>query len=67
MASLGVRVALQGHAPFMAAVQAVRDTLKALREGTPPSELKGVASAELIRAVTREADYAKAARDYLGG
>ncbi len=67
MAALGVRVALQGHAPFMAAVQAVQDTLKALRDGTPPSELKGVASAELMRRVTRDASYAKAARDYLGG
>jgi carboxyvinyl-carboxyphosphonate phosphorylmutase len=67
MASLGVRVALQGHAPFMAAVQAVHDTLKALRGGTPPSELKGVASAELMRKVTREGDYAKATRDFLAG
>ncbi len=67
MAALGVRVALQGHAPFMAAVRAVHDTLKALREGTPPSELKGIASADLMRSVTRDADYAKAARDFLGG
>src|SRR6266699_3412132 len=35
MAAHGVRVALQGHAPFSAAVQAVYDTLKALREGVP--------------------------------
>jgi oxaloacetate decarboxylase len=67
MATLGVRIALQGHAPFMAAVQAVHDTLKALREGTPPSELKGVASAELMRRVTRDADYAKATREFLAG
>jgi carboxyvinyl-carboxyphosphonate phosphorylmutase len=67
MAALGVRVALQGHAPFMAAVQAVHDTLKALREGVPPSQLKGVASAEMMRAVTRDTDYAKAAREFLGG
>src|SRR5512139_3153926 len=31
-----VRIALQGHAPFAAATQAVYDTLKALREGTAP-------------------------------
>jgi oxaloacetate decarboxylase len=67
MAALGVRVALQGHAPFMAAVRAVHDTLKALREGVPPAELKGVASAELMRTVTRDAGYAKAAREFLGG
>lgn len=34
LASQRVRIALQGHAPFAAATQAVFDTLKALREGT---------------------------------
>ncbi|MDH3715690.1 MAG: isocitrate lyase/phosphoenolpyruvate mutase family protein, partial [Gammaproteobacteria bacterium] len=33
LASQGVRVALQGHKPFMAAVQGVYDTLRALKEG----------------------------------
>ena len=32
-----VRVALQGHAPFSAAVQAVYNTLKALRDGAKPA------------------------------
>ena len=67
MAKLGVRVALQGHAPFMAAVRAVHDTLKALREGTPPAELKGIASAEMMRTVSRDAAYAEATRAFLGG
>ena len=35
----GVRVALQGHLPFSAAVKAVYDTLKALRDGVPPADL----------------------------
>ena len=39
LASRGVRIALQGHQPFSAAVQAVYNTLKALRDGTKPSEL----------------------------
>ena len=39
MAAHRVRVALQGHAPFSAAVQAVYNTLKALRDGTKPSDL----------------------------
>ena len=39
----GVRVALQGHQPFSAAVQAVYNTLKALREGTKPGDLQGIA------------------------
>ena len=36
----GVRIALQGHLPFSAAVKAVHDTLKALRQGTTPADLR---------------------------
>ena len=53
LAAHRVRVALQTHAPFSAAVQAVYDTLKALREGVPPRELKNIAPPELMRRVTR--------------
>ena len=65
LASKGVRIALQGHQPIMAAVQAVHDTLKALRDGTKPSDLKGVASAELMARVTRDGDYTGWTRDFL--
>ena len=41
LAGQRVRIALQGHAPFAAATQAVYETLKALREGLPPKELEG--------------------------
>ena len=58
LAARRVRVALQGHQPFAAAVKAVHDTLKALREGTPPAQLAGIADAELMKRVTRDADYA---------
>jgi oxaloacetate decarboxylase len=57
LASRGVRIALQGHQPFSAAVKATYDTLKALREGTKPSALQGIASSELMARVTREGDY----------
>ena len=57
LAEHGVRIALQGHQPFAAAVNAVRRTLKALRDGTPPGELEGVPPPELMRRVTRNADY----------
>src|SRR6059058_700652 len=40
LAGQRVRIALQGHAPFAAATQAVYDTLRALREGTSPKNLK---------------------------
>ena len=65
LASKGVRIALQGHQPIMAAVQAVHDTLRALRDGTKPSDLEGIASAELMQAVTRDADHASWTRDFL--
>jgi carboxyvinyl-carboxyphosphonate phosphorylmutase len=66
LASRGVRVALQGHQPFSAAVQAIHDTLKALREGTKPAALQGIASAELMAKVTREGDYKRWTEAFLG-
>src|SRR5437868_14337461 len=67
LAAHKVRIALQTHAPFSAAVQAVYNTLKALREGTKPSDLSGIASSELMQKVTRAADYRQWTRDFLGG
>jgi carboxyvinyl-carboxyphosphonate phosphorylmutase len=61
-----VRIALQGHAPFAAATQAVYDTLKALREGTAPKDLKGVASSELMGRLIRDRAARQRAADYLG-
>jgi carboxyvinyl-carboxyphosphonate phosphorylmutase len=67
LAAHRVRVALQTHAPFSAAVQAVYDTLKALREGVPPRELKNIAPPELMRRVTRADGYQQWTEDFLGG
>ena len=67
MAAHKVRVALQGHAPFSAAVLAVYNTLKALHDGTKPEDLQGVAPADLMRRVTRAEDYARWTKDFLGG
>jgi oxaloacetate decarboxylase len=61
-----VRIALQGHAPFAAATQAVYDTLRALREGALPKDLKGLASSELTSRAMREADAKARAADWLG-
>jgi carboxyvinyl-carboxyphosphonate phosphorylmutase len=63
----GVRVCLQGHQPFMAAVRAVYETLKALRSGTSPKELANLASADLMKQVTRDENYARWTKDFLGG
>jgi len=63
----GVRVCLQGHQPFLAAVNAVHETLRALRGGTPPGKLAGLPSDELMKRVTRDADYVRWTKDFLGG
>jgi carboxyvinyl-carboxyphosphonate phosphorylmutase len=49
----------------MAAVQAMHDTLKAMREGTAPAQLQGVASADLIKQLSRDADYQAWLDDFL--
>ncbi|QQS10965.1 MAG: isocitrate lyase/PEP mutase family protein [Rhodospirillales bacterium] len=67
LASRRVRIALQGHQPYAAAVQATYATLKALRDGVPPSKLEGVASADLMKRVTRDGDYARWTKEFLGG
>ncbi|QOZ26484.1 oxaloacetate decarboxylase [Bradyrhizobium sp. CCBAU 51753] len=66
LASQRVRIALQGHAPFAAATQAVYETLKALREGTSPKHLKGIASAELTSRAMRESEMKARSGEFLG-
>jgi carboxyvinyl-carboxyphosphonate phosphorylmutase len=61
-----VRIAVQGHAPIAAATQAVFDTLKAVREGAKPKDLKGLASSDLMDWVTRAATVKQRAADFLG-
>jgi oxaloacetate decarboxylase len=67
LAKLGVRLCLQGHQSFPAAVQAIYATLKALREGADPKSLPGIANADLMNRVTRADQYAGYTRDFLGG
>jgi carboxyvinyl-carboxyphosphonate phosphorylmutase len=66
LAQKRVRIALQGHAPIAAATQAVYETLKALREGLPPKDLKRLASSELTNKVMREADVKARLSEFLG-
>src|SRR5215471_10910769 len=65
LSARNVRVCLQGHLPFMAAVNAVYETMKALRAGAPPANIKTVASPDLMKQVTRQADYARWSREFL--
>lgn len=63
-AGLGVRLALQGHLPIQAAMEAVRATLAAQRAGLP---VQGLPDPAFVRRMTREAAYDAAIRDHLGG
>lgn len=65
LATLRVRICLQGHLPYAAAVQAVYNTMKALRDGTPAQDVKGTASAALMKAVSRSDAYAGWTKNYL--
>jgi carboxyvinyl-carboxyphosphonate phosphorylmutase len=60
-----VRINLQGHLPIMAAVQSVYETMKALRDGTNPVQIKNVASNALLKTITRTASYDEARREYM--
>ncbi len=67
LAARNVRICLQGHQPFQAAVQAVHATLEALRRGTAPADLAGLASGALMKQVTREDAFARATQAFLSG
>jgi carboxyvinyl-carboxyphosphonate phosphorylmutase len=67
LAARNVRICLQGHQSFWASVQGVYATLKALREGAKPSELKNIAPADLQKRVLRAAEYDRAQKEWLGG
>lgn len=58
----GVRIALMGHQPFMAAVEAIRQTMLAQRNNTV---LPALASPQAIAAVTCESDYAAWTKQFL--
>ena len=67
LARRGIRICLQGHAPFMAAVQAIYATMTALHAGTPPEKLTALAPPELMKRLTRAADYQRWTKEFLGG
>lgn len=62
----GVRIALQGHAPFYAAAQAVYDVLKHLKDGGTPANLKTpVAAGDVLSTGLRQDAYAGWQDSYL--
>jgi carboxyvinyl-carboxyphosphonate phosphorylmutase len=66
LASQRVRIAVQGHAPIAASIQAVHATLQAIREGTAPNHLNGLAASDLIARVTRQTLVKQRGADFLG-
>lgn len=62
---MGVRVSLQGHYPFQAAVRAAYETLKALRDGVAPEDVTGTASGDMMKSLTRDADFKRMMKDFL--
>lgn len=66
LGSQRVRIAVQGHAPIAAAVQAIHETLQAIYEGTPPKQLKNIASSDLMGNVSRSKSFSRRAADFLG-
>jgi carboxyvinyl-carboxyphosphonate phosphorylmutase len=65
LSSKGIPIALLGHAPIMAAVEATRATLQALRDGVKPKALTGLASDELMKRLTRDDHYRAATKNFL--
>jgi carboxyvinyl-carboxyphosphonate phosphorylmutase len=66
LSARGVKILLTGHQPFAAAVKAMYDTIKAVREGTLPSKLQNIASNELMAKVTQSNRYDRHAKEFLG-
>ncbi|MDE0780183.1 MAG: isocitrate lyase/phosphoenolpyruvate mutase family protein [Alphaproteobacteria bacterium] len=56
LAPLGVRVCLQGHKVFAAAIEAIYRTQTALRNGVAPDDLENIASPDLMNRLMRN-DY----------
>jgi len=65
LAAHGIHVALQGHAPSMAAMEATRATLQALRDGVKPKDLTGLASDALVKKVSRDDSYRDAIKQFM--
>jgi len=67
LASRGVRVALRGHQPVMAAIQAAWETMRRLQEGASPHSLaEALVSEELLGRLTESPRIKRMQQDFLG-
>ena len=62
----GVRVALQGHQPIMAAAGAAYSVLKALKDGAQPEDLENVPTGDFMKKYMNDADYRRQVESFLG-
>jgi carboxyvinyl-carboxyphosphonate phosphorylmutase len=60
-----VRIRLQGHAPIMAAIQAVYETMISLRQAKPADSIRNLVQPELLDKLTRRTAYRDAAETLL--
>ncbi|MCY3825572.1 MAG: isocitrate lyase/PEP mutase family protein [Nitrospinae bacterium] len=67
LGGLGVRVALQGHQPIMAAAGAAYSTLKALKAGAQPEDLENVPAGDFMKKYMNDADYRRQIESFLEG
>ena len=63
----GVRFRILGHQPYMAALNAAYETLRAIRAGAKPSDLPGLLPKHLLNIAERRDAHDAATGDFLGG
>jgi len=66
LAAQRVKICTQGHLPFAAGALAVYETLKALRDGVSPKDLKGLPSADFVNRYMRNGAVQQRMADFLG-
>ncbi|MGI9366556.1 MAG: isocitrate lyase/PEP mutase family protein [Rhizobiaceae bacterium] len=65
LASQRVRISLQGHQPFAAAVQAIEDTLRNLRAGVAPADLDRIADKSTMARLMKQDELDLTVSDFL--
>jgi len=61
------RLHLLGHQPIQAAIAAIQQAMQALRQGTSPADLTGLADPNLMRRATRADEYEAWTKQFLNG
>ena len=65
LAQMNVKIALEGHSPFQAALGATYDELKKLRERVAPDQSSPLEKDQLVKQFTNEAEYKKWIQAYI--